>query len=87
MNDLPSKPLGLLSVLVRQSSSPSELVVDPFTGSGTTGVAALQFGRRFLGADISAGAVEVARRRLAGGEVTQRGFSTVCQSGLLRGVR
>ena len=39
-------------VLVKEHSKPGELVVDPFTGSGTTGVAALRAGRRFLGAEI-----------------------------------
>jgi len=48
------------------------LVVDPFLGSGTTALACLQLGRRFIGCDIDAGAVAIARRRvqdaLKGGE-------------------
>jgi site-specific DNA-methyltransferase (adenine-specific) len=59
------KPVDLLSVLVRQSSSPGELVVDPFTGSGSTGVASLLLGRRFAGCDVSEAAVASASRRLA----------------------
>lgn len=60
------KPVALASVLVGQSSSPGELVLDPFTGSGTTGVAAVQAGRRFAGCDTNAEALVVARERLAG---------------------
>jgi site-specific DNA-methyltransferase (adenine-specific) len=58
------KPLSLLETLIQQSSQPGELVADPFTGSGTTGVAALRLGRRFIGTDISSSAVEAANSRL-----------------------
>jgi site-specific DNA-methyltransferase (adenine-specific) len=59
------KPAALTSILVRQSSVPGDLVVDPFMGSGTVGVAAVEAGRYFAGADISARAVEIASVRLA----------------------
>jgi hypothetical protein len=49
---------------VRQVSEPGELIVDPFIGSGTTGVAAVMEGRRFIGCDIDPGCVETTRRRL-----------------------
>jgi site-specific DNA-methyltransferase (adenine-specific) len=49
---------------VRQVSQPGELIVDPFIGSGTTAVAAVMEGRRFIGSDIDAGCVETTRRRL-----------------------
>jgi site-specific DNA-methyltransferase (adenine-specific) len=64
------KPEEVASVLIRQSSSPDQLVVDPFIGSGSTGVAAIKLGRRFAGNDIYAEAIRVARERLvaAGGE-------------------
>lgn len=58
------KPVALAELLVRQSSSPGELVIDPFTGSGSTGVAAVTLGRRFAGTDVSEGARELARQRL-----------------------
>lgn len=58
------KPVELADILVRQSSSDGELVIDPFVGAGSTGVAALQNGRRFLGADVSAEALEIANGRL-----------------------
>lgn len=59
------KPVGLAEKLIGQSTKPGELVVDPFMGSGTTGVAALLLDRRFKGNDILAEAVDVARARLS----------------------
>lgn len=63
------KPSALSQILIGQSSSEGDLVVDPFMGSGSTGVAALRLGRRFCGNDISEEALELSRRRLleAGG--------------------
>ncbi|MGA2530725.1 MAG: DNA methyltransferase [Acidimicrobiales bacterium] len=49
---------------VRQVSEPGELILDPFLGSGTTAVAAIMEGRRFIGCDIDPGCVETTRRRL-----------------------
>lgn len=59
------KPLALMEVLVRLFSDPGELIADPFVGSGTTGVAALRLGRRFIGWEMNREYVEVARRRIA----------------------
>lgn len=59
------KPVELLERLIANSSQPGETVVDPFMGSGSTGVAALKLGRNFLGCDVQADAVEHARKRLA----------------------
>lgn len=59
------KPVELLDVLIRQSSDPGELVIDPFAGSGATGVAAVAAGRRFLGCDVQADAVAAANERIA----------------------
>ncbi|MHB1582986.1 MAG: DNA methyltransferase [Acidimicrobiales bacterium] len=54
---------------IEQVSEPGELIFDPFLGSGTTGVAALRAGRRFLGGDIEPGNVETTRRRLESDEI------------------
>jgi hypothetical protein len=54
--------------LVRAFSKPGDVVFDPFLGSGTTGVAALNTGRRFLGCDIDPGAMAIASPRLQGVE-------------------
>jgi site-specific DNA-methyltransferase (adenine-specific) len=57
------KPLALLDRIVRAGSSPGEVVVDPFNGSGTTGVAALRAGRRYIGIDTDLDYIELTRRR------------------------
>lgn len=43
------KPLALIDRCLRASSCPGDLVLDPFMGSGTTGVAAVSLGRKFIG--------------------------------------
>jgi site-specific DNA-methyltransferase (adenine-specific) len=58
------KPLKLLDRIVRASTAAGGLVVDPFCGSGTTLVAAARLGRRSVGADIGALAIETTARRL-----------------------
>jgi DNA modification methylase len=59
------KPLRVLRRLVRLASAPGDLVLDPFCGVGSTGVAALQEGRRFLGFEIDPAFAAAAERRLA----------------------
>lgn len=59
------KPVGVSKVLIGQSSHAGELVIDPFAGSGSAGLAALELGRRFAGSDICEQAVAVASARLA----------------------
>ncbi len=58
------KPSELSEVFIRQSTLPGDLVVDPFCGSGSVGVAALRLARRFHGGDVSNAALDVARPRL-----------------------
>lgn len=58
------KPVSVSEILIRQSSEPGQLVVDPFMGSGSVGVAAVKQGRAFLGNDLCAEAVEISRGRL-----------------------
>ncbi len=58
------KPPQVSSVLVEQSSQVGELVIDPFMGSGSTGVAAITNGRHFMGNDLCAEAVDITRARL-----------------------
>lgn len=58
------KPLKLLERIVLATSDVGSLVVDPFCGSGTTLVAAVQAGRRFAGCDIGELAIATSRKRL-----------------------
>jgi site-specific DNA-methyltransferase (adenine-specific) len=59
------KPVRLLERIVAASSRPGDLVLDPYAGSGTTGVAAARLGRRWLLVDRNPEAVAITRRRLA----------------------
>jgi site-specific DNA-methyltransferase (adenine-specific) len=61
------KPLGILRRIVQASSNPDDLVLDFFAGSGTTGVAARELGRRFLLVDNNPEAIEVMKHRFADG--------------------
>jgi site-specific DNA-methyltransferase (adenine-specific) len=66
------KPLKLLDRIVRASSGPGSLVVDPFCGSGTTLLAAAAAGRRFAGGDAGELATKTTRARLDAAGVTYR---------------
>lgn len=58
------KPEDLMLALVRDFTDPGDVILDPFTGGGTTGVAALRLGRRFIGIERNPKYVELARLRL-----------------------
>ncbi|WBA10341.1 DNA-methyltransferase [Salinivibrio kushneri] len=58
------KPVELLETLISQSSQKDELVVDPFFGSGSSLVAAVNLDRKYLGCDISESAHQHFRSRL-----------------------
>ena len=60
------KAVSVLQPLIRSFSRPGDFVLDPFSGSGSTLVAAALSGRRYMGIDLEAKYVELARRRLAG---------------------
>ena len=59
------KPVDVMRWLCRLVTPPNGIVLDPFTGSGTTGVAALREGFRFVGIEREAQYVEIARARIA----------------------
>ena len=48
------KPEAVLDRIVRASTNPGDVVLDPFSGSATTGVVALRHGRKYIGIDLSA---------------------------------
>jgi site-specific DNA-methyltransferase (adenine-specific) len=66
------KPQKLLDRIVRASSEPGSLVVDPFCGSGTTLIAAAAAGRRFAGTDVGELAIATTRARLDRAGVAHR---------------
>jgi site-specific DNA-methyltransferase (adenine-specific) len=61
---LTGKPTALMEELVRPVT-PGGTILDPFAGSGTTGVAAVLSGRRFIGVEREAAYVEIAHRRIS----------------------
>nr|VFK60949.1 MAG: site-specific DNA-methyltransferase (adenine-specific) [Candidatus Kentron sp. UNK]VFK69510.1 MAG: site-specific DNA-methyltransferase (adenine-specific) [Candidatus Kentron sp. UNK] len=46
------KPFGLLERIILASTNPEDTILDPFTGSATTGLAACAHGRKFIGVDV-----------------------------------
>ncbi len=58
------KPEWIMLETLEAFTDPGELVLDPFAGSGTTGVACLRLGRRFIGIEKDPKYAEVARERL-----------------------
>lgn len=62
------KAVGILKPLIRSFSRPGDLVLDPFSGSGSTAVAAALMGRRYLGIELEERYCAVARARLEGVE-------------------
>ena len=59
------KPLGILERIIRVHSSPGDTIMDFFAGSGSTGVAALNNGRRAILIDINKKAISVMKKRVA----------------------
>ena len=71
------KPLDLLEALGADFTDPGELVLDPFAGSGTTGVACRRLGRRFIGWERDAKYAAIAEKRIAGTREQLRFFDGV----------
>lgn len=65
------KPLPLMMELIELFTDPGDLILDPFCGSGTTGVACIRLGRRFIGIEKDARYAAIARERL---EAESRGL-------------
>jgi site-specific DNA-methyltransferase (adenine-specific) len=64
-NDHPTpKPIALMRYLTRVYAPTGGLVLDPFMGSGSTGIASLQEGRRFVGIDMTQHYVDISQRRI-----------------------
>lgn len=58
-------PLQLAKDHILSWSNPGDMVLDPFMGSGTTGIASVQLGRKFTGIEIYPGYHAIAERRIA----------------------
>ena len=58
------KPLKLMSYLITIGSRPGDTILDPFMGSGTTGVASKILHRNFIGFEIERKYFEIAEQRI-----------------------
>jgi len=67
------KPLELIERCLLASTNPGDFVLDPFLGSGTTGVAASRHGRRFTGIEMNPAYLDTARKRVLD-EINDTGF-------------
>ncbi len=59
------KPIALIDRCLRASTNPGDLVLDPFSGTASTGVAALSIDRRFIGIELSQEFVDIGVERIA----------------------
>jgi site-specific DNA-methyltransferase (adenine-specific) len=58
------KPIAVMEWLIKQLRGPAQIILDPFMGSGTTGVAAVKLGRQFIGIEIEPKYFDIACRRI-----------------------
>lgn len=58
------KPVGLIEFYVKNSSNPNDVVLDPFMGSGTTGVACVNTNRNFIGMELDEKYFKIAKERI-----------------------
>lgn len=59
------KPIALMEWCIELATRPGDIILDPFMGSGTTGVAAMKTGRRFIGVELDPGYFQIAHERIA----------------------
>jgi site-specific DNA-methyltransferase (adenine-specific) len=59
------KPVDLMTYLISTYSNENDTILDPFMGSGTTGVACVMTNRNFIGVEIDPGYFEIAKKRIA----------------------
>lgn len=60
------KPIKLLERIIQASTNENDIVLDPFNGSGTTGVACKNFNRRYIGIDLSEEYLNISVSRFSG---------------------
>jgi DNA modification methylase len=68
------KPISLMLWVIENFTNPSDTILDPFMGSGTTGVACVQTGRNFIGIEIDPGYFKIAEKRIHDAQQQMRLF-------------
>ena len=72
-NDHPAnKPIRFMRWVIERCSLPNNTILDPFMGSGTTGVACVQTGRNFIGIEIEPKYYKIAEKRIAEAQLQMR---------------
>jgi len=66
------KPVPLIGKLILDATNPADTILDPFMGSGTTGVACVQTGRNFIGIEIDETYFKIAERRIKEAQMQPR---------------
>jgi site-specific DNA-methyltransferase (adenine-specific) len=69
------KPVSLMAELLTDFTNAGQVILDPFMGSGTTGVAAVRMGRKFIGIEQNEEYFDLACRRLAAAQSGAKGFT------------
>lgn len=77
VNHPTEKPVSLLETIITASTIPEQTVLDPFMGSGSTGVAAIKNGRRFVRIEIDQRHFDTACKRIEAAHAEQGLFSKV----------
>jgi len=65
------KPISVMAWLIRLISKDNDLVLDPFCGSGSTGVACKQLGRNFIGIELNSDYCKIAESRFNAAKKTE----------------
>ena len=58
------KPVELMEFYIKNSSNENEIILDPFMGSGSTGIACVNTGRKFIGCELDKGYFDIAQKRI-----------------------
>jgi site-specific DNA-methyltransferase (adenine-specific) len=69
------KPVEIMEYLIGKLTNDMEVVLDPFMGSGTTGVACMNLGRKFIGIEIEAKYFDIACERIENAQRQERLFA------------
>lgn len=78
------KPLSIMREIVRGFTAVGDVVLDPFFGTGTTGVACVREGRDFIGIEINADYFAIAQRRIREAEQHRDGTAGELFQGIFR---
>jgi site-specific DNA-methyltransferase (adenine-specific)/modification methylase len=74
------KPVSILKKMIQMASNPNDIIFDPFMGVGSTGVAALEMGRKFIGVELEKNYYQAARIRIDNMKTQENSFARASYS-------